>query len=604
MVKWNNSYNHYSSYSDYLFLEDDGYLAVNEDFENITVLKLDYDGNELWNMKIGSDVEFNAWSVLQEGDDIYIAGDAFVYIDRQNYINGFIVKMNHNCVPDWQLTEEWSECYPDGYAYMNYTDRNKCGLPLPEPYKSHCDYDKDGFAPDRDCDDNDGWMNPRISELCNDVDDDCDGEVDEDCMFTKDWSVRYGREGRDKIYGTYPTSDGGMIVAGNIEITLHEYYGWLYKIGPEGNIEWDKVYTQDNRSYISDVIEVPEGYVMLTESHSRSPSLIQAVDFDGDIIWSTQFDNLSNLVGIIPVDNGYVIGAFKNNGPGLGPDYALIKISKSGDIIWTKSYGNDYSQLIRSIDIDDDGFVLYGSREDCHECNPKPWIIKTDFDGNPIWNVTLSHVNTSERAAQIVTMDDGYVVSGYYQDGTSISWLTKIDKYGSEQWTRILDLRNGRFDDYFIDRTDDNGIIIAGSWVFTQLIKLDSEGNTEWNRSTRITMGYVAADVHSIGNSIYVAGRMLDFGGLNTFAFKLTQMCEPNWILSGWSDCVDNKQYKYYTDENECGLPEPEPLEQSCNIVKPRPPSHPPAGVPEFSFTTLLILVVTASLGIAIIRNR
>lgn len=45
------------------------------------------------------------------------------------------------------------------------------------------DNDGDGYTSQIDCDDGDGEINPGATEVCNDVDDDCDGNVDEalDC---------------------------------------------------------------------------------------------------------------------------------------------------------------------------------------------------------------------------------------------------------------------------------------------------------------------------------------------------------------------------------------------------------------------------------------
>ncbi len=42
------------------------------------------------------------------------------------------------------------------------------------------DFDGDGFPVDVDCDDTDSAVFPNADEICNSVDDDCDGEVDED----------------------------------------------------------------------------------------------------------------------------------------------------------------------------------------------------------------------------------------------------------------------------------------------------------------------------------------------------------------------------------------------------------------------------------------
>ena len=42
------------------------------------------------------------------------------------------------------------------------------------------DDDGDGFSSDEDCDESDPEVYPGAPELCNEVDDDCDGDVDED----------------------------------------------------------------------------------------------------------------------------------------------------------------------------------------------------------------------------------------------------------------------------------------------------------------------------------------------------------------------------------------------------------------------------------------
>ena len=44
------------------------------------------------------------------------------------------------------------------------------------------DADGDGSSPeDGDCDDDEPWVSPEAVEACNDIDDNCDGTVDEGC---------------------------------------------------------------------------------------------------------------------------------------------------------------------------------------------------------------------------------------------------------------------------------------------------------------------------------------------------------------------------------------------------------------------------------------
>ena len=48
---------------------------------------------------------------------------------------------------------------------------------------SVADEDGDGYAADEgDCDDDNGWIHPALPEVCDGLDNNCDGVVDEDCV--------------------------------------------------------------------------------------------------------------------------------------------------------------------------------------------------------------------------------------------------------------------------------------------------------------------------------------------------------------------------------------------------------------------------------------
>ena len=64
-------------------------------------------------------------------------------------------------------------------------------LGCPDP--KTLDADGDGFIASEDCNDDDPSVNPLASEVCNDVDDDCDGRINNDAIdgssFLADFDV-------------------------------------------------------------------------------------------------------------------------------------------------------------------------------------------------------------------------------------------------------------------------------------------------------------------------------------------------------------------------------------------------------------------------------
>jgi hypothetical protein len=60
-------------------------------------------------------------------------------------------------------------------------------IPIEDTAAEAVDADGDGFTSDEDCDDSDAAIHPGADELCNDVDDDCDGAIDEDPVDGDTW---------------------------------------------------------------------------------------------------------------------------------------------------------------------------------------------------------------------------------------------------------------------------------------------------------------------------------------------------------------------------------------------------------------------------------
>ena len=69
------------------------------------------------------------------------------------------------------------------------------------------DLDGDGFTADEDCDDDNAQAAPDLEEVCDNIDNDCDGSVDEGLMQT--WYADYDRDGYGDPENSFARCMGG-----------------------------------------------------------------------------------------------------------------------------------------------------------------------------------------------------------------------------------------------------------------------------------------------------------------------------------------------------------------------------------------------------------
>jgi hypothetical protein len=137
----------------------------------------------------------------------------------------------------------------------------------------------------------------------------------------------------------------------------------------------------------------------------------------------------------------------------------------------------------------DGGYIAAGSRRSYPEETYDMWIIRTDSEGNELWNKTYGGANWEYAYSVWQTTDGGYVLGGYTDslDPEAAAWLVKTDSLGNEQWNRTY--THGRL--YSLQQTKDGGYILTGAMYYYGqddisnfwLLKTDSSGNTQWNKT-------------------------------------------------------------------------------------------------------------------------
>lgn len=134
---------------------------------------------------------------------------------------------------------------------------------------------------------------------------------------------------------------------------------------------------------------------------------------------------------------------------------------------WIKAYGGTNSEVARSvIQTSDGGYLLAGETASFGAGGKDFWLVKTDASGNMEWNNTYGGAS-NDMAFSVVEAGDGYTLTGRTNSfgvGIADFWLVKVDSSGNHEWNKTYgggDADAARC----VINTGDGGYVLAG---FTQ----------------------------------------------------------------------------------------------------------------------------------------
>lgn len=271
-----------------------------------------------------------------------------------------------------------------------------------------------------------------------------------DATGTIVWKTNTGFSGSDQGYTIVQTSDGGYFVGAILDVTASGGQGnararnasrhaggdyWALKLNTSGTIEWRRYFGGANTDTCYDAVETNDGYILIGSSDSND------VDIKGNK------------------------GTY---------DFWVVKIDKTGKLLWEKSYGGSEIDEARAITKTNDGnFIVIGDTRSTDKDVSKNnggadlWLIKIDTTGKLLWEKTIGGSSFDVGRSIQKTTDGGYLISGSSRSndnniinkGQNDAWILKIDNKGNQQWQQTV---GGNNIDFCYDATElSNGTIIA-----------------------------------------------------------------------------------------------------------------------------------------------
>jgi hypothetical protein len=160
--------------------------------------------------------------------------------------------------------------------------------------------------------------------------------------------------------------------------------------------------------------------------------------------------------------------------------------------MWSQTYGGSLDDTAAAIvQTGDGGYAIAGTTCSFGAGSADFWLIKTNSTGNMEWNQTYGGPASDVAVAMVQTGDGGYAIAGQtysFGAGDSDFWLVKVDSSGSIQWNRTYGQTTADVAASVI-QTSGGGYVLAGYLTDSNasrdlwFVKTDSFGNMQWNRT-------------------------------------------------------------------------------------------------------------------------
>ncbi|MEP7196666.1 MAG: gliding motility-associated C-terminal domain-containing protein [Saprospiraceae bacterium] len=300
------------------------------------------------------------------------------------------------------------------------------------------------------------------------------------------------------FYEIEAMSDGGFATIGFVTDTNNISQGVLSRYDCIGNVLWTKMLGNSGAptNTVMGIAETDSSDLVFTfpiaTGFFQASTLIGRIDKTGKVKWMKRIGNNTEFGRDIvrTKDGGFVIagstGSFGTDN--VADDVYLFKIDASGNVLWTKTFGNPagtYDEAF-AITVDSkDNLIVTGS---CiAEGTFQGFILKADPNGNPIKFKTYGYTNQRTYAfAVLVDSKDNYLITGS-------TTILEIDHQSSEY-------------DVF-------------------LIKTDSSLNTIFSNIYETNTG---SDAGAIGEGLALSPDGNYVIGVSTYAFSNHNASGPN----------------------------------------------------------------------------
>ena len=310
---------------------------------------------------------------------------------------------------------------------------------------------------------------------------------------------------------------------------------------------WEKVYEELGISGARSVCQTKDNGFAITgltwEQSSNGDLFIAKIDSWGKMLWYKIYQKAEAQTRSEAIketaEGDLIILVYDDHDPNY-PHFWLVKTNEFGDTLWTKNFGDKVEAHCLDI-CPDSGYILAGVQLQSRGS----YLIKTDQNGNLIWQKTLDSGTLDGTVRSIKAVEDGFIF-------LTADWqLIKLNENGELVWQKDYKTTSWGYG-MRIGLTNDKGYILCGTMPSPesttpksaiQVIKTDEKGNSIWVKCYTDSLEIYSPFIWQIDNGYLLVGERQASSNAPSeiLIFQLNETGEIVWqktFLGPYNNCT------------------------------------------------------------------
>jgi hypothetical protein len=231
------------------------------------------------------------------------------------------------------------------------------------------------------------------------------------------------------------TPGGGLIIAGEEEVSVNRFRGWLMALSPEGNVLWERAPGHEGVNGFTAVSVLEDGSIVAGGDQDGGGWVVR-LSSRGERLWDVRLPQLEHITALVslPAQRVAVLGTAETSTTGLGIS-RLVMLESDGWAVWEKRLpAEGHGELAALALLPDGGLAAAGRLSRPGFEDESLWVVRMDSQGEPLWE----HVPEGPR------VEAGYALTALPDGGlavTGLSWKDLLKEREAKVWRFAADGR-------------------------------------------------------------------------------------------------------------------------------------------------------------------